>query len=187
MTSKKPFVKWVLQGIELPLHQNLIYWLPRPAALKQPLRAVQDAASQAEVLILPQIKLNSQHSSCRYFYSRQYHQLCIVVYIYICWRASLSLFFFIYFPCLIAISCIILNYQPEVQRYRFYLSPECHPYSYIQISHEWHKAPQTLALSLPFLFFPTKITICCMFGILFHHCHSNYSSQMSYLLILSYA
>ena len=31
MTNKKPFVKWLLNGIELPLHQNLIYW-PSPTA-----------------------------------------------------------------------------------------------------------------------------------------------------------
>ena len=34
------------------------------AALEQSLRAIWDAASQAAVLILPQIKLNSQLSSC---------------------------------------------------------------------------------------------------------------------------
>ena len=58
MTNKNPFVKWVLHGIELPLHQNLIY-LPSPTAiLEQLLRAIWDAASQAAGLILPQIKLN---------------------------------------------------------------------------------------------------------------------------------
>jgi len=46
----------VLHGIELPLHQNLIYWLSPIAALEQSLRAIWDAASQAAVLILPQIK-----------------------------------------------------------------------------------------------------------------------------------
>ena len=71
MTNKKPFVKWVLHGIELPLHQNLIYWLSPTAALEQSLRAIWDAASQAAVLILPQIKLNSQLSSCTSFFSWQ--------------------------------------------------------------------------------------------------------------------
>ena len=69
MTKKKPFVKWMLHGIELLLHQNLIYWLSPTAALEQSLRAVWDAASQAAVLILPQIKLNSQLSSCTSFFS----------------------------------------------------------------------------------------------------------------------
>ena len=60
--TKKPFVNWVLHGIELPLHQNLIYWLSPTAALEQSLRVIWDAASQAAVLIWPQIKLshNSQ-------------------------------------------------------------------------------------------------------------------------------
>ena len=42
--------------MELPLHQNLIYWPSPTAALEQSLRAIWDAASQAAVLILPQIK-----------------------------------------------------------------------------------------------------------------------------------
>ena len=64
MTNKKPLVKWVLYGTELPLHQNLIYFL-----LPLPLwsRAIWDAASRAAVLILPQIKVNSQLSSCTSF------------------------------------------------------------------------------------------------------------------------
>ena len=37
MTNKKPFVKWVLHGIELPLHQNLIYWTSPTATLEQSL------------------------------------------------------------------------------------------------------------------------------------------------------
>ena len=56
MTNKNPFVKWVLHGIELPLHQNLIYLPSLTATLEQSLRAIWDAASQAAVLILPQIK-----------------------------------------------------------------------------------------------------------------------------------
>ena len=63
MTNKKPFVNWVLHGIELPLHRNLIYWLSPTAALEPSLRAIWDAASQAAVLSLPQIKLNSQLES----------------------------------------------------------------------------------------------------------------------------
>ena len=59
MTNKKPFVKPVLHGIELPLHQNLIYCLSPTAALEKSLKAIWDAASQAAVLILPQIKPNS--------------------------------------------------------------------------------------------------------------------------------
>ena len=43
---------------------------PPTAALEQSLRAIWDAASQAAVLILPQIKLNSQFSSCTSFFSR---------------------------------------------------------------------------------------------------------------------
>ena len=54
MDNKKPFVKWVLHGIELPLHQNLIYWY---------LRYCLPGFSPH----LPQIKLNSQLSSCTSF------------------------------------------------------------------------------------------------------------------------
>ena len=53
----------MLHGIELSLHQNLIYWISPIATLEKSLRAIWDAASQAVVLILPQIKLNSQFSS----------------------------------------------------------------------------------------------------------------------------
>ena len=66
-TSRKPFVKWVLDWTELLLHQNLIYWPSPTAALEQALRAIWDMASRAAVLILPQIKLNSQLSSCTSF------------------------------------------------------------------------------------------------------------------------
>ena len=61
----------MLHGIELPLHQNLIYWLSPTAALEQSLRAIWDGAFQASVLILPKIKLNSQLSSCTSFFSQQ--------------------------------------------------------------------------------------------------------------------
>ena len=68
MTNKKPFVKWALHGIELPFHQNLICWLSPTAALEQSLRAIWDAASRAADLLLPQIKLNSQVTSCTSFF-----------------------------------------------------------------------------------------------------------------------
>jgi len=62
----------VLHGIELLLHQNLIYWPSPSATLEQSLRAIWDAASWAAVLILPQVKLNFQLSSCTSFFSRQF-------------------------------------------------------------------------------------------------------------------
>ena len=64
MTSKKPFVKWGLNGIELPLHQNLIYWPwpPPTASLEQSPRVIWDAASWAAVLIWPPIKLHSSQA-----------------------------------------------------------------------------------------------------------------------------
>ena len=67
MTNKKPFLKRVLHDIEVPLHQNLIYCLSHTAAWEQSLRAIWDAASWAAVLVLPQIKLNSQLSSSTFF------------------------------------------------------------------------------------------------------------------------
>ena len=67
MTNKKPFVKRVLHGIELPFHQNFICCFSPTATLEQSLRAISDAASQTAVLILPQIKLNSQLSNCTSF------------------------------------------------------------------------------------------------------------------------
>ena len=51
----------------LPLHQNLIYWPSPTATLEQSLRGIWDTASWAAVLILPQIKLNLQLSSCTSF------------------------------------------------------------------------------------------------------------------------
>ena len=65
----------MLHGIELPLHQNLIYCLSPTAALEQSLRDIRDPASQAAVLIFPQIKLNSQLSSCTSLFSQHFHQL----------------------------------------------------------------------------------------------------------------
>ena len=55
-----------------PSPKPYIYWLSPTAALEQTLRAIGDAASQAAVLILPQIKLNSQLSSCTSFFSQHY-------------------------------------------------------------------------------------------------------------------
>ena len=40
---------------------------PTPAALEQSPRVIWDAASQTALLILPQIKLNLQLSSCAFF------------------------------------------------------------------------------------------------------------------------
>ena len=51
-----------------PPSPNLIYCLSPTAALEQSLRALWDAASWAAVLNLPQIKLNSQFSSCTSFF-----------------------------------------------------------------------------------------------------------------------
>ena len=56
--------------IELPLHQNLIYWPSAMAFLEQSLRVIWGAVSSATVLILSQVKLNSQLSHCVSF-SRQ--------------------------------------------------------------------------------------------------------------------
>ena len=65
--TKKPFVKWVFYGIELPLHQNFMHWPSPTAALEQSLGAIWDAASQAVALILAEIKLNLQLPSCTSF------------------------------------------------------------------------------------------------------------------------
>ena len=50
-----------------PFTKTLYIDFPPLAALEQSLRAIWDAASRAAVLILPQIKLNSQLSSCTSF------------------------------------------------------------------------------------------------------------------------
>ena len=50
----------MLNGTELPLHQNLIYGPFPTVSLEQSLRTIRGAASLAAVLSLPQIKLNSQ-------------------------------------------------------------------------------------------------------------------------------
>ena len=67
MTSRKPFVKQVLDCPELPLHQNLIYWPYPTASLEQCLRAIWGAIFRAAILIWPQIKCNSQLSHCASF------------------------------------------------------------------------------------------------------------------------
>ena len=52
----------------LPLHQYHIYTDISPASLEQFLRAIWGAVSQAVVLILLQIKFNSQVSLCAFFF-----------------------------------------------------------------------------------------------------------------------
>ena len=69
--TKNPFVNWVLHGIELPLHQNFVYWLSSTAALEQSLRAIWDAASWAAVLILPQLNLTHNFQVVHLFQSTQ--------------------------------------------------------------------------------------------------------------------
>ena len=59
LTRRKRFVKWVLNGTELRLHQNLIYWPSPTTSLEQYPRVIWVAASLAAVLILPPVKLNS--------------------------------------------------------------------------------------------------------------------------------
>ena len=71
-TSRKPFVKWVFNCIELPLHQNLIYWPSPTTSLEQSPRAIWGDSSRAAVLIFPQIKLNLQLSSCASFLVQSY-------------------------------------------------------------------------------------------------------------------
>ena len=65
----------MLHGNELPLNQNLVYCLSPTAALEQSLKAIWDAVSQGAVLILAQIKLNSQLSSYTSFLSQHYSSL----------------------------------------------------------------------------------------------------------------
>ena len=72
MTSRKPFVKWGFNCIELPLHQNLIYWPSPTTSLEQSPRAIWGDSSRAAVLIFPQIKLNFQLSSCASFLVQSY-------------------------------------------------------------------------------------------------------------------
>ena len=60
MTNKKPFVKWVLHGIELPLHQNLIYWLSPHCCFGAVSRSYLRCCLPGWGPHLPQIKLNLQ-------------------------------------------------------------------------------------------------------------------------------
>ena len=53
--------------------QNHIYTDPLPTSLKQSLRAIWNAVSWAVVLVLPQIKLNSQLSWCAFFFFQSTH------------------------------------------------------------------------------------------------------------------
>ena len=68
----KTFCKLSASWYWTPPSPKLIYRLSPTAALEQSFRAIWDAASQAAVLILPQIKLNSQLSSCTSFFSQHY-------------------------------------------------------------------------------------------------------------------
>ena len=52
----------------LPSPKSHIYWPSPPTSLEQFLRAIRNAVSQAAVLILPQIKLNSQLSHCAFLF-----------------------------------------------------------------------------------------------------------------------
>ena len=67
MTSRKPFVKQVLDCPELPLHQNLMYWPSPTVSLEQSLRAIWGAISWAAILIGSQMKCNLQLSRCASF------------------------------------------------------------------------------------------------------------------------
>ena len=62
MTHKKPFVKRVLHCIELPLLQNLIYWLSPTATLEQSQSCLRCCFPAVSDLLLPQINLHSQLS-----------------------------------------------------------------------------------------------------------------------------
>ena len=54
-----------------PSPKSDAHWPSVPASLEQFLTAIWDAVSQAIVLILPQIKVNSQVSHCAFFFSQQ--------------------------------------------------------------------------------------------------------------------
>ena len=54
-----------------PSPKSHAHWPSVPASLEQFLTAIWDAVSQAIVLILPQIKVNSQVSHCAFFFSQQ--------------------------------------------------------------------------------------------------------------------
>ena len=74
---------------------NLLYILGLPlASLEQPLRVIWGTASWAAVLILPQIKLNSQCSGCASFFSwhlRQEHSPSLTITMNHCsWHLTLQ-------------------------------------------------------------------------------------------------
>ena len=81
VTSRKPFVKW-LMALNAPFTKTVYTDLPPTASLEQPLRVSWGAASQAAVLILPQIKLHSQFPGCASFFSwclRQEHSPSLTI------------------------------------------------------------------------------------------------------------
>ena len=61
----------MLNCTELPLHQTLIYW-PCPTASGAVSQSYLRCCSQAALLILPQIKVNSTLSSCVSFLAQSY-------------------------------------------------------------------------------------------------------------------
>ena len=61
--------KYMLDCMHSPFTKITYILTFPPASLEQFLRAIWDAVSQAAVLILPQIKLNSQLSRCAFFLS----------------------------------------------------------------------------------------------------------------------
>ena len=71
LTSRKPFIKLMLDSTELPFHQNLLYWPSSTASLKHSLRAIWGAVSQAAVLICPKESL-THNSHFVHPYSRHY-------------------------------------------------------------------------------------------------------------------
>ena len=74
VTSRKPFVKCLTAWTPPSPESHLLTSSPPPTSLKQFLRAVWGAVSQAAVLILLQIKLNSQFLHCAFFFFLSRHQ-----------------------------------------------------------------------------------------------------------------
>ena len=62
----------------LPLHKITYILTFPPTSLEQFLRAIWNAVSQAIVLILPQIKLNSQLSCCAFFSVDHFHHMLFI-------------------------------------------------------------------------------------------------------------
>ena len=94
VTSRKPFVKWVINGIECHLHQSLMYWPSSHCLFGAASQLSWGTASQAAVLILPQIKLNTQFSGCALFFSwhlRQEHSPSLTITMNHCsWHLTLQ-------------------------------------------------------------------------------------------------